>query len=139
MKSWSEKYRLGYSEIDKDHEVLFEIIDKGMEISKNKLSIDKFDKIMGLVEELREYSIYHFKKEEEIMLREGYNKFFSHKVEHMSFIDKIESIDIKEIERDGEKYVNKVIEFGLNWLGSHILNKDMEFIEYYNKKVENEV
>jgi hemerythrin len=124
MLWWKNEYIIGISQIDEQHEKLFEIANRIYELIKNDLYLDKYDKILSIIDELREYTIFHFKAEEDYMLSIGYKKLLSHKVEHNDFIEKINNVDLKKIDQDQDKYILEILEFVVDWIGKHILEKD---------------
>ncbi|MGB9819019.1 MAG: bacteriohemerythrin [Thermovenabulum sp.] len=71
-----------------------------------------------------QYAKYHFKSEEEYMEKIGYKRLLSHKFEHKDFIEKIDSIDIFKIDQNQESYIIELLEFIVNWISNHILEKD---------------
>lgn len=132
MKFEVEKYMLGQRMIDDDHRELFRILEECFNIYGDKLIVDKYDKIMDVIEELKDYTEYHFNKEEEVMLNAKYNKFFSHKVQHIEFIKKLDEIDFKKIDIDQNEEVRGILNFILKWLEDHILYTDKLFVKFYN-------
>lgn len=124
MKYWNEKYRIGVEEIDTQHKKLFEIAGKIYELLVNEFYSDKYDKIIELVQELKDYTVYHFKYEEEYQQKIGYKKFFTHKVEHDDFIEKINEVDLTDIDEDHDQYLVDILEFVVKWIDEHILEKD---------------
>ena len=65
MITWKDDYLLGIEEIDKQHQQLFKIATDIHELIRNELIIDKYDRILKLLAELKEYTIFHFTSEEE--------------------------------------------------------------------------
>lgn len=129
MVTWKEDYLLGIEEIDKQHMELFRIATEIHGLIKNDLIFDKYDKILKLLAELKEYTIFHFASEEEYMLSIGYRKLLSHKVEHSDFIEKINNVDLDKIDQDHESYLMEILEFVLNWISKHILKTDKAYAE----------
>ncbi|MEL7596724.1 MAG: bacteriohemerythrin [Clostridiaceae bacterium] len=128
MIKWKEDYIIGVDKIDEQHKKLFEIANKAYELLKNEFCIDKYDRIVEILDELKEYTVYHFKSEEEYMISIGYKKFLSHKVEHDEFIKKITNIDFKSIDEDQDKYLLETLEFVVSWIGGHILGRDKFYV-----------
>ena len=88
---------------------------------------DKYDKIIDIIEELKNYTVFHFTCEQEYLLKIGYKKFLSHKVEHDDFINKFNSIDFKSIDHQQDEYIKKILEFIYKWIEEHILIKDRHY------------
>lgn len=124
MIKWKDEYLIGIEQIDEQHKKLFEIAGKAYDLLNNDFYTDKYGKILEIIDELKEYTIFHFKSEEEYMLSIGYKRFLSQKVEHDEFINKISNIDFKVIDEDQDKYILKILEFILDWTSNHILQKD---------------
>ena len=124
MIKWKGDYNIGVDLIDEQHQKLFEIANRAYELLENKFCIDKYDKIVQIIEELKNYTIYHFKSEEEYMLSIGYKRFLSQKVEHDDFIKKFKDIDLNIIDENQDKYIIETLEFVINWITNHILSKD---------------
>lgn len=124
MLKWKDEYLVGVDKIDEQHKKLFEIAGKAYDLLKNDFYTDKYGKILEILEELKQYTIFHFKSEEEYMLSIGYKRFLSQKVEHDEFINKISNIDLKNIDVDQDKYILSILEFIVNWIGDHIIQKD---------------
>lgn len=129
MIKWKENYEIGVRHIDEQHEKLFEIADRAYKLLTNDFITDKYDKIIEILGELKEYTIFHFKSEEEYMLSIGYKKFLSHKVEHENFINEINNIDLDKIDLNQDGSVKEILEFVVDWIDGHILNQDKLIVE----------
>lgn len=132
MFKWKSEYETGVKLLDEQHKKLFEIANRAYELLSNELYIDKYNKIMEIIEELKDYTVFHFKSEEEYLLKIGYRKFLSHKIEHDSFIKKFDDIDFNHIDHNQDQYIKELLEFIYVWIDDHILVKDRE----YNHKSE---
>ncbi|MGB9975588.1 bacteriohemerythrin [Thermovenabulum sp.] len=128
MIKWKDDYKIGIYEIDNQHRRLFEIAEDTYNLLKNEFILDKYDKIIELISELKDYAKYHFKSEEDYMEKIGYKRLLSHKVEHKDFIEKIDSIDVFKIDQNQEAYVMELLDFIVNWISNHILEKDKKII-----------
>ena len=60
MIKWDERYRLGIDIIDEQHKKLFEIAGEAEHIMKMPEHLDKYDEIVDIVNQLRDYVRYHF-------------------------------------------------------------------------------
>lgn len=129
MVKWKADYEVGVKLIDEQHEKLFEIADRAYKLLTNDFILDKYDRITEILGELKEYTIFHFRSEEEYMLSIGYKKFLSHKVIHEDFIKSIDNIDLHEIDLNQDESVKKILEFVVDWIDKHILNEDKFIIE----------
>lgn len=125
MYEMKEEYKIGIDTIDQQHTKLFELTEKTYQLFKNDFTLDKYDKIIHLIEELKDYTIFHFKTEEEYMESIGYKRMFTQKMEHQAFIKKLNEVDLKKIDRDQDEYIIKLLQFLNDWLVEHIIEKDM--------------
>lgn len=129
MIKWKKEYELGVAEIDEQHKYLVEISNSAYEILNNKFYTDKYDKIVDIIKELENYTIFHFQYEENYMQENKYKKFLSHKVEHDDFIKAVKNIDFKKMDYNQNEYLLELINFIVDWLVNHILQKDKMIIE----------
>ena len=65
MFKWRDAYSVNVGAIDEQHKMLFKI---GRELG-DIVSIegDHFDEIMAILNKLKDYTVFHFNEEEEIM------------------------------------------------------------------------
>ncbi|MDP4126423.1 MAG: hemerythrin family protein [Bacillota bacterium] len=124
MLLWKDEYSIGVELIDEQHKHLFEIGNKIYDLLENYLYVDKYDKIVTIIKELSDYTKYHFKTEEDYMIQIKYPKYFNQKVEHDDFIQKIEEIDLGELDNNQDKHIRDILTFVFNWVLDHILKKD---------------
>lgn len=124
MIAWKEEYTLGIPHIDEQHKKLFEIAGSIYGLYRDEFCIDKYDRIVGLIGELKDYTIFHFKSEEEYMESVGYRKLFTHKIEHSDFVEKINNVDLELVDEDHNAYLLEILEFVVDWIDKHILEKD---------------
>lgn len=124
MYEMKEEYKIGVEHIDEQHKKLFELADKAYMLLKDDFSIDKYDKIVHIIEELKEYTIFHFKSEEEYMESINYKRRFTQKIEHEEFIKRIEAIDLISIDEKQDESLVKILNFLNDWLTEHILRND---------------
>lgn len=124
MYEMKPEYYTGIDLIDQEHKELFRIADEAYQVLKDEFISDKFDNIVEIIVNLKEYAIKHFADEEEYMQSIKYKKFLSHKVEHVDFIDKLEAIDFDRMDRNQAGTLVELLEFLNDWLVHHILEKD---------------
>ncbi len=126
MYIFKDEFRTGYESIDEEHKRLFEIADRAYEVMTDDFIPDKYDYIVDILNELKDYAASHFKNEEDFMLSIGYKKLFSHKVEHSDFIDKLNEYDLDSIDENQRQVIFQLLEFLNDWLIHHILENDMQ-------------
>jgi len=121
---FTDDYLVGIDLIDREHRELFRIVDKANRLVKAYDTLSGYDKIVEILNELKNYTAEHFRDEEEYMESIHYEGLEAQKRAHEAFIDKLEQINYDEIENNGEEYLQKLLEFLLGWLINHIMNTD---------------
>ena len=124
MIQWKDEYSTGIEVIDNQHKELFNIANKIYTLLNDEFCTDKYDKIIEILNELKDYTVYHFRSEEEYMKSIHYNKLFSQKIEHDYFVSKFDEIDYDKIDVDQDKYILSILDFIINWITNHIISKD---------------
>ena len=120
--TWNKQLVLGIETVDQQHRHLVALInrlDEAVTLGQDEKSMT------DIVNELAEYTIYHFRQEEKLMLKSGYNgKLFSeHQAEHMNFIEKIQHVQSEAL-KDPSTISEDLLDFLVEWLSHHILNTD---------------
>ncbi|MFW2490395.1 bacteriohemerythrin [Clostridium chromiireducens] len=124
MLTWKEEYSIGIEIIDEQHKHLFEIGNQAYELLKNELRVDKYDDVVQILEDLRQYTKFHFQTEETYMLKINSDQLPIQKIEHAEFIKKIFNIDFRSLDANTNKHLNEILFFILNWILDHVLHKD---------------
>lgn len=124
MIAWKEEYNTGVELIDEQHRKLLEIANRAHILLRDDFRMDKYDEIISILEELKEYTVYHFASEEAYMAEIQYSRLLSHKVEHNDFIEKINGVDLEKIDRNHNQSLLKILDFIVAWIDSHIIKKD---------------
>lgn len=127
--AFTDIYRTGIELIDDEHQRLFEIIREANDLIHEELLHDKYDAILCILGDLREYTEFHFHDEEVYMESIHYAGLDAQKRAHAAFIERLVDIDLSkldEIDDNQQAYLNELIEFLLGWLSNHILKMDKE-------------
>ena len=126
---FTKDYHTGIDFIDEEHAKLFEIANRAYDLLTNQFVTDKYDAIVAVLEELRDYTKYHFNHEEEYMKSINYPKRFSQLHQHTQFINKLESYNLKEIDVNQQEGLLEILDFLALWLQSHIKGMDKKIGE----------
>lgn len=124
MLQWKEEYEVGVAEIDEQHQKLIDIANRVYELMRNELALDKYDQIVEILQELKEYTVYHFHFEEGLMQKAKYKKRFSHKLLHQEFLAQVEAVDLSAVDEEQDAYLVRIMDFIANWLIEHIVGED---------------
>ena len=121
---FEDKFKVGVALIDEEHKQLFAIIGKVHTAIRNNFVHDKFDVILDILVELKEYTRVHFADEENYMREIGYDGLPYQEMLHQKFINKLNELDLDDVDDNQEEYLYDFLEFLQNWLVNHILRVD---------------
>lgn len=121
---FTDEFLTGITLVDEEHKKLFEIIASVYKTIEAEHVHDKFDAILDILGELREYTQVHFADEEEYMRSINYDGLATQELLHQQFIDKLNDLDLNDVDDNQESYLYDFLQFLQNWLVSHILKVD---------------
>lgn len=128
---WKDEYSIGIELIDKQHRHLFEIGKRIIDLAEAQDGFDYYDEIVEVIQELKEYTVYHFGYEEELMAKYEYDNYEKHKFEHFFVIKKIERFESEDIDEKQEETIMNLVKFIFDWISNHILHEDMSYKEFF--------
>lgn len=129
MFRWNEKYETSIQRIDEQHKKLIEIGSKLEDMLYAGDSLDYYDYILETINELKDYTEYHFSYEEEKMRENRYPNLEEHRMEHLYFVKKIDKLAIQDIDNHQISVISETLDFLARWLFSHILKSDMKYVD----------
>ena len=121
---FTDEFKTGIAIVDEEHKKLFEIIGNIHNAINADLLHDKFDAILDILDELKEYTQVHFTDEENYMKEIGYDGLAYQEILHQNFIDKLNELDLDDVDDNQESYLYDFLGFLQNWLVNHILKVD---------------
>lgn len=121
---FTDKFKTGIPIIDEEHKTLFDIIGKIYKAIEANLVHDKFDLILDILDELKEYTSVHFADEENYMKEIGYDGLAQQEILHEKFIETLNEVNLDDVDDNQEEYLYEVLNFLQNWLINHILKVD---------------
>jgi hemerythrin-like metal-binding protein len=129
---WEKRYETGIDKIDEQHKELVRIINglhEAMKQGEGRSAIE------GALKDLKDYTIYHFDTEEELMSKYGYPSFDEHRRQHEFFRARINEHLKNYLEGDYMVTID-LSDFLREWLSSHILGSDKEFAPFLRSRGE---
>lgn len=123
LKSWDSSYSVGVSQLDQEHQKLLDMffqLHQALTLGKSKAII------VQLVSQLREYTLTHFKNEENYLEQINHPTLDEQKQEHAAFIHKVDEFEI-QLDKGNTFVSMQVLQFLNDWIAIHILDKDMKF------------
>ncbi|MCI9396131.1 MAG: hemerythrin family protein [Lachnospiraceae bacterium] len=121
---FNDTYLTGIPLIDKEHRELFRIIGDVYRVMMDDMAFDKYDEIVHLLEELRDYTKFHFQDEELYMESIHYEGLEAQRRAHEAFVSRLEAMDLDAIDENQQKTLEDLMEFLTEWLINHILHSD---------------
>ncbi|MBI9098384.1 MAG: hemerythrin family protein [Spirochaetaceae bacterium] len=127
---WSEELSVDINLIDNQHKWLIRLInDTSRLILKNDVPAVK-----KVIQELRDYTVTHFREEEELFLNSDYPHGEKHLAEHKVFIEKLNEFD-RDFQGQDTSISLDILLFLKNWLFYHIEIVDKVYAPYVKKAV----
>ena len=127
---WSEKYSIGYDEIDDQHKKLVEMINE----LYNSFLKGEADKVAeSIIQKMIEYTDYHFKTEEKYFEKYNYSDTELHIEQHKGFVDQVTNF-FNEFKKGSVVISYDIMNFLRDWLVAHIQNSDTKFSAEFQAK-----
>lgn len=121
--TWTSDLDTGIEKIDFEHRKIVEKINRlhAAQAAGDRAAIG------GLMEEMIQYTATHFREEEELMRRSGYEYVDAHKGVHDRFVDKVTALHRSHL--NGNDTAEQLADLLGNWLFSHIKLNDRAYVE----------
>ena len=135
MFDWKDEFSVGIKKFDDQHKKLLKVGDDLVMAMKNiSKGIDEYDYVKKLLQKMYEYTQYHFKSEEELMEKNSFPGLNKHKKQHKLFIEKLDEIDVEELDLNQEEFIMNLLNFVADWVETHIARHDNKYAEYFADK-----
>ena len=126
---WDKTLSVDVPEIDDDHRKLvdlFNILNHSVDAGDAKNYIE------AVMEELISCTVWHFRHEERLMLKHGYQGVTEHKSEHEELIASAKALQQKLLQ-EGNPVLSDDLQFLEHWLTGHILGADRDLGSYLSE------
>jgi hemerythrin len=137
---WDNLYSMELAEADQQHRKLFDLINQLHEgLTENTAqvtfdsAVDELGTIASVLDELAEYTEYHFATEERFMVEYEYPARAAHEAAHKHFVGQIVRFK-RDLHDGGALRSVEIIEFLRDWLQNHILTQDKELGAFLKKE-----
>ena len=117
---WTNKLSVGVQQVDEDHKVLISLLN---ELSEPGLKAEDVD---GIISNLIDYTLYHFRREEAVMKACGYPYLEAHRKVHRHLGAKVGQFAEEWRKDGGAELIQELLEFLRTWLVDHIMQEDAE-------------
>ena len=126
---WKDDYSVGVKAIDDDHKRLIELLN-GFQTAYRYHTGDDFER--KALQELVDYTRYHFEREEKMMAEIGYPDLEAHKEQHRAMIAEVEKFQ-EEYRQKGHEALRGVADYLNGWLIHHINGTDKRYSPYFEQ------
>ncbi|MCB1758180.1 MAG: bacteriohemerythrin [Gammaproteobacteria bacterium] len=126
---WKESYSVGVGQLDDDHKRLIDLLNR-FQVAFRYHTGEEFER--KTLDELVDYTKYHFEREEQMMEAAGYPDLAAHKEIHRSMIDKVEGFR-EEYKQLGHEALDGVANYLSDWLIEHINVTDKHYGPYIKR------
>ncbi|MBF0184045.1 MAG: hemerythrin family protein [Magnetococcales bacterium] len=123
---WDSSFHVGLAEIDDDHQRLVALLN-GLISALNEQASQ--ETVGRLLDELVNYTAWHFRHEERLMQSYRYSQFIAHKRQHTQLIEQANQAH-SLYRTEGNKVVMEVVALLKDWLINHVLIVDKSLAEY---------
>lgn len=123
---WNEGMSVGVEDLDNDHQVLIDLINQlaAAENRQDRINLE------AVLDELVDYTVFHFEKEEQYMEGADYPALASHKRTHAVLTEQVLAIRRRVVEGRQSGLGDEVLDFLSRWLREHILQADALYRPY---------
>ncbi len=124
--NWDKTLSVEVPEIDEDHRRLVELYNL---LSEAVAGAEAAEYINAIAEELIACTVWHFRHEERLMLKYGYEARREHKDEHEELIVSVVGLQ-QRLRKAGKSVSPEEVAFLERWLMEHIYGADMKMGAY---------
>lgn len=127
---WSDKYVLGLIEVDEQHQHLFTLVNELHDLVVNG---DDQSAVGKVLDDLIDYTVEHFAREERLFQENQYPNYDNHKHEHDDLTRQV--LVLQENFRDKKITLSfEVLDFLHDWLYEHTTSSDLDYATYAKSK-----
>ncbi len=125
----TNRYLIGIKQIDTQHQVLVDLLNK---LHKAILTKGSEEEVKDIINQFVDYTVYHFKEEEILMMNNGYPKLQSHIKIHEKIVANVSKV-LKDFENS--RFLRfKFFTLAMDVLMNHIEIEDNKFAKYMEEK-----
>ena len=130
MFQWNDSFATGIKEIDNQHQRLFEIGGEIEVLLGTYLDQSTLNHAIELINDLKEYTVYHFNTEKNLFIKYNYPDMGAHLVEHEKFIKYLNGFHMNEVLENQEEFLQNLLKVIAQWIFKHINNVDFEYVPF---------
>ncbi len=124
---WSDSLSVGIEEIDEQHKILVNLINRMHQAIHERHGSDA---VKGILAELADYTRIHFAVEESLMRILNYPGYEEHKEIHEELLGHVVEL-IEKVESGKTAIGFELLHFLKTWLTRHIMEEDMQYTGFF--------
>ena len=130
LMPWGAKLKIGIDQIDEQHKELVKMVNELHRAMKMKMGAREAGQILT---RLADYTVYHFKNEEDLFEKHKYADREAHKAYHDKLVAQVLEFK-KEFDGGRAALSMDLMQFLTDWLRNHILKTDMAYAPFFKEK-----
>jgi len=130
MMPWGDKLKIGIDQIDEQHKELVKMVNELHRAMKMKIGAKEAGQILT---RLADYTVYHFKNEENLFEEHQYPERDAHKQYHDKLVGQVLEFK-KEFEEGRAALSMDLMQFLTDWLRDHIMVTDKSYAPFFREK-----
>ncbi|BDU69112.1 hypothetical protein GETHOR_12130 [Geothrix oryzae] len=126
---WSDRFATGIDSIDRQHQQLFTAVNQLHEAFRQGHGQEQVQKAIDF---LLDYTVDHFRTEEDHMRRHAYQGYAAHAAAHARLVERVTGL--KADSDAGRPVAMEVTTLLADWLKHHISEVDLAYIDFLKAK-----
>ncbi len=127
---WDNQFSLNVKKIDEQHKHLFDLLNKLHDVVVEGAEQSL---LAHILDELIEYTVYHFGTEEKLFAEHQYPEYTMHKREHDDLTRQV--VKFQRTFREGSATISfELLDFLRRWLTKHTLGTDRKYAAFMNAR-----
>lgn len=127
---WKQAFSVGVESIDEQHKRIIHIINQVEDAMKASSPLNELIAVIG---ELEEYAATHFRHEEDLMARHGFEAGAKHRSMHAYFSRRVASVKARLSQGESD-LASELLSFLSMWLIDHISHSDRQLGAFLNQR-----
>jgi len=128
--TWLDELSVGVKLFDDDHKKLVGFVNK---LHMGMKSGEGIASMTGVLDGLVNYTVEHFKHEEDLFKEHSYPGYEAHKNEHQALVKKVGEFQ-EQLQQGKSSFTFELMIFLRDWLVNHIKGTDMKYKAFFQEK-----